>query len=162
MKYIYLCLVLLVVSLTCSAQQPVRAYHAAKLSHVGHYIRTHKSLLLIDGIDVAGGAADWASTRYAQRVCGSECVDLGSFGAHPTNLQVGIETMWGPAIGVVFNHLAWHHYRKDGPDPDRVGRTFWSLFIGVPLGFHAYSDVISNLNAVDLEQARAHVLKSGE
>lgn len=159
MKSCWVLVLLALTTFSCSAQQPVSAYHPAKLGHIGRYIKTHKSLLIVDGIDVAGGAADWASTRYAQRVCGSKCVDQGSFGAHPSNAQVGVETMWGPAAGVVFNHLAWHHYRRDGPDPDRVGQTFWSLFIGVPLGFHAYSDVISNLNAVELEQARSRVLK---
>lgn len=90
--------------------QPRTAYREGSpglLRKFGHYVTTHKELLLMDSLIVLPISADAASTVHCQRVS-RLCTESNVFlGLRPSAAKV-----WGGSLGasaaiITANHLAW-------------------------------------------------------
>jgi hypothetical protein len=129
---------------------PLRAqvHKTSVQSKIGHYVRTHKNMLVADAVVTLAQGADAASTIKAEGIC-KTCADQGFFGPHPTHFQAYFQTEIG-AVGVIaFNAAAYHHYRKGGDDASSVGQFFFSWMFTAPVSFHAYADVQDNVGAIN-------------
>jgi hypothetical protein len=75
---------------------------------VGHYITTHKTVLVLDTLIVFAQAADAASSVHCQHVSPQGCIERNSLlGPHPSPAAA-----WGLSMGyasslVAANHLWW-------------------------------------------------------
>lgn len=139
-----------------------REHHLPIAHAVGHYVKTHKFPLVIDAMVVAANAADAATTLSAAHRCPT-CTD-NAFGRNPSPLKT-----WGVLMGfsaglIAFNHVAYHHYRNDGPEPNWVGQRFFVVMFSGPVAIHAVADVRNNLQVrttpeTAQAQARARLLR---
>lgn len=118
-----------------------------------HYIKTHKTVLVVDALVVASIGADLASSVHCQHLHPTPCTEE-NWGAHPSNLQT-----WGVgsafAVGfIAAEHLQWHYA------PNNAGRYFMSGLIVLPITIDEYFNVRSNVNtAINLQAARQKLLR---
>jgi hypothetical protein len=134
-------------SITCRAQtygpsEERESVRQPVLHHIGHYIRTHKFPIIVDSFAVLANAADASSTLRAARYCPT-CQD-DALGRNPTPAKTWFELMGASALLVTFNHVAYHHYRAGGSDPDWVGQHFFVLVFSIPIVVHGIADVQEN------------------
>lgn len=89
------------------ASLPVKAN---PLSHIGHYVRTHKELLAYDAIVIAGPMADSATTQHGLNSSPYWVETDPILPTRPTALQnFGLNV--GLSVGLVAaGHIAWHFF----------------------------------------------------
>ena len=114
-----------------------------------HYVRTHKSVLVLDSLVVLAQSADAASSVHCQRIPG--CVESnGIVGKHP-----GPAALWAWSLGtagtlVASNHLYWW---QTGKRDARDLRPLMFLWNG-PLVIYQVFNVKSNVDAAEYLQNR--------
>jgi len=74
---------------------------------VGHYINTHKELLVADVLVVAAWSADAASSVHCQRIAG--CTETNALlGKNPNEFHTWLAAMAPAAALITLDHLAVH------------------------------------------------------
>ena len=133
------------------AQETERAKRPAK---IGHYIHTHKELLIADAVVLLAWSADAASSVHCQHVS-PYCVDSNSVvGPHPSNAAT-----WGfaesMAVGlIVGEHLFWWQANKVDPEARHIILLFPAAVV-----ITQYWNVSGNVAAANrLENARSRVM----
>jgi hypothetical protein len=133
-----------------------RAQQAEKrdVGRVGHYIRTHKELLVADTIIVLAEGADAASSVHCQRTS-PNCVERNStVGSHPSNAVT-----WGYAAGTAAalltgEHLLWWLAKKVDP-----GARHLVVIAPIASGVTEYWSVSGNVDAANrLAAARSRLM----
>jgi hypothetical protein len=128
-----LVIMLLLFTGTLSAQDVVHARRGLRLSalsHVGHYIRTHKELLAADTLMTLSLSADVGSSVHCQSVS-LGCVETACFlPTHPNELQIE-----GDAAAKIISLISLNHWlfrvadRTDPPARHLIW--FWTIPIAV-------------------------------
>jgi hypothetical protein len=116
----------------------------AQFHKVGHYIKTHKELLVSDAIVIAAIGADVGSSVHCQSVS-SGCIEQNPIlGPHPTELQTsGVGLMVATAV-ITGNHLIWHYGKPLGGGEQHM---IW--FSTIPIGIMETFNVKSNVDAAE-------------
>ena len=126
--------------------------HRRPLSKIGHYMGTHKVLLVSDAILILGGAADDASTVHCRHMHPA-CVESNPIlPGHATNAQIYGQTAATAVAFIAFNHWIARKYRHDG---------LWGysyLLVTTPLVIESAVDTAHNIRVADtLAAARGRV-----
>jgi hypothetical protein len=153
MKFAFRAFVCLLCCVPASrAQEIKRARMPAK---IGHYIRTHKELLISDAVVLLALNADAGSTVHCKHVS-PYCLETNSIiGPHPSNAAVwGLVN--GYAVGLIAGvHLFWWQANKVDPEARHI-----ILLFPIALGIDEYWTVTSNVaDANLLENARSRVMR---
>ena len=105
--------ILLVSCTACPGQQhAIATKHHGSLGKIGHYVLSHKELLVADSLVALALSAEAASSIHCQNVS-TGCYEINPMlGARPSQVQY-----WGSAVGVsagiiAANHLFWRDSRR--------------------------------------------------
>lgn len=120
---------------------------------VGHYVKTHKRLLVADAVIVAAWSADAASSVHAQK--SGCCVESNPIlGPHPNEVATWSFAMGMAGLLVTGEHLIWWQGNKIDPEAGHV--LIWP--IPIAFGITEAINVHDNANyAGRMAQARARV-----
>jgi hypothetical protein len=128
---------------------------ARKPAKIGHYIRTHKELLISDAIILLALNADAGSSVHCQHVS-PNCLEANSItGPRPSNAAI-----WGVANGyalglIAGEHLVWWQAQKVDPEARHM-----ILIFPVVMGVYEYLNVTGIITDTKLlENARARVMR---
>lgn len=117
------------------------------LSHVAHYVRTHKELLAYDAIVIAGPMADAASTVHCMHYsfqCQESNPDLP---LRPSNAQLYLYTGALSSGVVAVGHLWWHFA------PSKADRhAIW--WLAAPIAGAEAHQVKFNIDDLDVMQPK--------
>jgi hypothetical protein len=134
------------------AQEIKRARMPAK---IGHYIRTHKEILISDAVILLALNADAGSTVHCLHVSPG-CIETNSIiGPRPSNAAVwGL--VEGYAVGLIAaQHLFWWQANKVDPEARHI-----NLLFPIVVGIDEYWTVTGSVAGANrLENARSRVMR---
>lgn len=120
-----------------------QAVKPSAAARIGHYVKTHKELLIDDGVVLAGQAADSITSTECQRL---GCIETSpALGKHPSPGKTwGTEMSLGVGI-VALYHLIWH-------ESDGDYRRHLVTMVTVPDGGWSAGVVYGNVCAIQSAQ----------
>lgn len=135
---------------------PTLAQQAEKrgMARVGHYIRTHKELLIADVIIALAEGADAGSSVHCQHVSASCNETNSTLGRHPSNAATWTYAGGTAAALITAEHLVWWQAKKVDPEARHL-----ILIFPLAVGITESWTVSQNVDAANrLAAARSRVM----